>query len=221
MNQIERLRVAGLLAPIARDGGGRTYKVTDADGNVINQISGAELASALAKREEIELSVGTEARPLRKRCECCGLECRVPPHGRVGRICSNCDDPTITTCTCGANLSKSVHCLAAVIKRRGVRPLCSSCARRKYVSTTTPEQRSASARKAVVARSLALLHSWLVRNHKSAATTNAKMTPEQKEVRAYNAAAIWADLTPEQRTEALRLARPTRRGHAKRVKKTG
>lgn len=53
----EKLRIAGYAAPRLRGGRRRNIKVTDADGNVVREVSDVELAEKVLARAGIELAV--------------------------------------------------------------------------------------------------------------------------------------------------------------------
>lgn len=95
--KVERLAIAGKVAPVLRGRAGAPRKVTlvGKDGKPTGTTTDIEVAQSLLARSEIEFSVQDGKRPAFVNCKTCGRPVKVQKRGKVPTVCkpmgcSNC-----------------------------------------------------------------------------------------------------------------------------------
>lgn len=94
MSKVERLAVAGAVAPFLREGheeaSSRRVGRLDKDGNCVGYTTWAEVQRAQFARHSIEIDVQPDERPKEFLCGRCGLTDAVPPKGPIPNNCRRC-----------------------------------------------------------------------------------------------------------------------------------
>jgi hypothetical protein len=185
MSKVEKLRVAGAIAPTVRRGSGRKVTVVSKTGEPIREMTLDEVQAALAKRQDIEFSLRDDA---------------------PQTMCAGWDGP----CPDKAKPSKGAFRSNAVRRRKGQPWRCYSCAARMRESSIPEENRRARAVRAN-ARLSATERSERSRRASAVSTPQQRsdrarkgvngMSPEQLSMRARKAA---ASSTAEQRSARAR-----------------
>lgn len=102
MNKVERLAVAGAVAPSLREGAEsssrRRVARVDAEGNVVGYTTLAEVQKAILARHQIELSVQPDSRPTHAVCARDGRLFRVPKKGNTPKYCEKCREAKCRLC---------------------------------------------------------------------------------------------------------------------------
>lgn len=120
--KVERLAIAGEVAPVLRRRAGAPRKVTlvGKDGKPTGITTDVEVAKSLLARSEIEFSVQDGKRPEFVKCVDCGLPVKVSKKGPIPRKCL----AKTHRCKCGRPVGSSGVC--------GFGRMCSSCNARHY-----------------------------------------------------------------------------------------
>lgn len=120
LSKVDKLRIAGELAPVVRRGNNRKVNVYKREtGETLRQVPLDEVQAGIAKLHEIEFSVPDGDRPQVVACLACKRVFNVLPLFKVPKSCyGGC------RCACGKRVNmKTVH--AAM--RLGVKPACGAC----------------------------------------------------------------------------------------------
>lgn len=124
LSKVEKLRVAGVIAPAVRRGCIRRVSVCGPDGSVVRTMTLGDLQQAIANRHGIEFGVAEGERPKAIACQNCGNVYVVPvKKGVVPKVC-----PGGCRCQCGGRITKNT---ARIAVRDGRRAMCSACAQSK------------------------------------------------------------------------------------------
>jgi hypothetical protein len=153
-NLIERLSVAGAVAPVLRsqDEKTRTRRVTrvDADGNVVGYTTLEAVQKALLQRDRIEFDVAGGERPTRLICPECGGIMLAKKKGKERTRCDACTHPRCHACGTRARSIKpagtreTYQCNACVLKKRreaATEPTFAVCADCGLEKTRSSSQR--------------------------------------------------------------------------------
>lgn len=111
MTKAERLELAGLVAPTVREADARLrrrrVKLTDADGNVVREVTADVVRDSMLARHALEVAVQPEVRPEWFTCTHCGKHTRTPVRGRGNppKRCENCR--AVRCVDCGARMHAS------------------------------------------------------------------------------------------------------------------
>lgn len=165
-NKVERLRIAGKVAPLLRRllSPQRRVAVVDRDGTVVRHTTLAQVQQSMLRRMDIELDSTTGERPKSSVCQHCGKEFAVV---RPGKIPATCPGGCVKACDCGAALSQRSSMRAA---RSGHDPKCRSCTAKERAQRLLAEGRYGMAKKTLEERSLMAKKAWETRRAKKKAT---------------------------------------------------
>jgi len=199
LTKVERLALAGRVAPLLRGKRPRQLKTVNPRGDVVRTVSDVQLAESLLARQKIELELTDHAR--RFHCRLCGKKLSTN-RGRTGRCvsCMRIKDldqlcPGYGGAPCNAIISRTSFTPSAVLRREGKPARCRSCAS-KAASLTKDE----TARRAKSARMLEA------------------MSPEQKQRRLANLRTAIAAIPKSVRSENSRRANAELSAEARRQK---
>jgi hypothetical protein len=137
MYKVERLRAAGVIAPLVRAQRHthRKVRVVSSDGSVrVTNLT--EVQARIARRAGIEFDVAKVERPASTQCALCGRKMQVRASGRVALVCGRC--PCVR---CGEpeRESDSRRALARKLVKRGQSVLtCKACLQRDRVGANHP-----------------------------------------------------------------------------------
>lgn len=127
MRKIDRLNVAGAVAPMLRQraGAGRKITVVDKDGRPVRVTDDVEVAKSLLARADVEFDVQpNKSHPLRKCKECDLPFVFVGKKGGARRLCEKCRNARVTCRECGGPVPRAagIHAI-----RAGHLPRCRRC----------------------------------------------------------------------------------------------
>lgn len=106
--KVERLAIAGEVAPVLRRRAGAPRKVTlvGKDGKPTGTTTDIEVAKSLLSRSEIEFSVQPGKRPAFVNCKTCGRPVKVRPTETLPTTCR----PNTHKCQCGRPINVGARC---------------------------------------------------------------------------------------------------------------
>jgi hypothetical protein len=106
--KVERLAIAGEVAPVLRRRAGAPRKVTlvGKDGKPTGTTTDIEVAKSLLSRSEIEFSVQPGKRPAFVNCKTCGRPVKVRSTGTLPTTCR----PNTHKCQCGRPINVGARC---------------------------------------------------------------------------------------------------------------
>ncbi len=208
LTRIEKLRIAGEIAPKIRDAAHgskkRRIKVTDKTGKIVREIDSLELHKKIRERMGIEFDV-VEGPGDKHECIVCGSKFvrrglrAVCPKCRSQKRCAGWEG----TCRSGWPAPpRKAFDSGFVRKRHGGPWRCQRCAARKRSSDLTPEDHKRLSETAK-RRSASLTPEQRKRFAEQARDLNRSVTPEQRSERARK---MHAARTPERRSEIVRKA---------------
>lgn len=191
--KLEKLRVAGAIAPTVRRGSNRRVTVVSKSGEPIREMTLDEVQAALAKRQDIEFSVRDDA---------------------PQTVCAGWDGP----CPKKAKPSKTSF-RGDVVGRRGGAPWrCSLCANRKRASEVPPAKRTEAGKKSNAKKTPEQRSEAAKKAHRTKTDDQRSKAARL----GYAAAKSKLSLrTSEQRSEAIRKGWATRRTKAKLTEEHG